>query len=160
MLDRTKETTAASAREDAMSDTANKAIVRRYYDEVLNQGNLAALDALAAMDYVEHNPLPGQGEGLQGLRDRAGMLGAAFRPRFTLEDVIAEGDRVAVRWTNHGVHQGPFAGMPATGRAFAITGIDIHVLRDGKLAEHWDVVDQLSLLQQLGVLPGLNGPSA
>jgi steroid delta-isomerase-like uncharacterized protein len=143
-----------------MTDTANKAIVRRYYDEVLTQGNLSALDELATMDYVEHNPLPGQGEGLAGLRDRVGMLRAAFHPRFVLEDVIAEGDRVAVRWMNHGVHQGTFAGLPATGRAFVIAGIDIHVVRDGKLAEHWDVVDQLSLLQQLGVLPPPGGPSA
>jgi steroid delta-isomerase-like uncharacterized protein len=160
MLDGTNAMTAGSAGANAMTDTANKAIVRRYYDEALNQGNLAALDELATADYVEHNPLPGQGEGLSGLRDRVGMLCSAFRPRFTLEDVIAEGDRVAVRWTNHGVHQGSFAGLPATGRAFAIAGIDIHVLHDGKLAEHWDVVDQLSLLQQIGVLPGPNGPSA
>jgi steroid delta-isomerase-like uncharacterized protein len=160
MLGWTNEMAAASAGEDTMSDMANKAIVRRYYDEALNQGNLAALDELASTDYVEHNPLPGQGEGLSGLRDRVGMLCAAFRPRFTLEDLIAEGDRVAVRWINHGVHQGPFAGMPATGCSFAIAGIDIHVVRDGKLAEHWDVVDQLSLLQQIGVLPGPNGPSA
>jgi steroid delta-isomerase-like uncharacterized protein len=160
MLNGTNERTAASTGADVMTDTANKAIVRRYYDEVLTQGKLAALEELATVDYVEHNPLPGQGEGLAGLRDRAGMLRAAFHPRFVLEDVIAEGDRVAVRWTNHGVHQGPFAGVPATGRAFVIAGIDIHVVRDGKLAEHWDVVDQLSLLQQLGVLPNPGGPSA
>ena len=136
-----------------MSEQQNKAIVRRYYDEVLNQGKVEVLEELAIPDYVEHNSFPGQAAGLVGLRQRAAALWIAFRPQFTLDDLIGEGDRVAVRWTNHGTHQGDFLGMPATGRTFTITGIDIHVLRDGKLAEHWDVVDQLSLLQQLGILP-------
>jgi steroid delta-isomerase-like uncharacterized protein len=136
-----------------MSEQENKAVVRRYYDEVLNQGKLELLGDLAIPDYVEHSPFPGQDVGLPGLRHRAGLLWAAFRPQFILDDLIAEGDRVVVRWTNHGMHQGEFLGMPATGRSFTITGMDIHRLRDGKLAEHWDVVDQLSLLQQLGILP-------
>ena len=143
-----------------MLDNENKTVVRRYYDEVLNQGNLDVLEELAVPDYVEHNPLPGQSAGLPGLLQRAAMLSTAFRPRFTLDDLIAEDDRVVVRWTNHGTHQGEFLGMPATGRSFAITGIDIHALRDSKLAEHWDVVDQLSLLQQLGMLPSPDGAGA
>ena len=140
-----------------MSSHENKTVVRRYYDEVLNRGNLDVLGDLAVADYVEHNPFTGQDSGLSGLRHRAAMLCTAFRPHFTLDDLIAEDDRVAVRWTNHGTHQGEFLGMPATGRSFVISGIDIHALRDGKLAEHWDVVDQLSLLQQLGLLPAPAG---
>lgn len=132
---------------------ANKALATRLYEEVLSGGNLDVIEEIATDDYVEHNPLPGQGMGLQGLRDRAGMLTAALAPRFTLEDVIAEGDRVVVRWTNSGTHVGEFAGIPPTNKDFTITGIDIYRVENGKLAEHWDVVDQLSLLQQLGLLP-------
>jgi steroid delta-isomerase-like uncharacterized protein len=73
--------------------------------------------------------------------------------QFTIEDVIAEGDKVAVRWTNSGTHVGNFAGIPATGKTFTIAGVDIHRMRDGKMAEHWHVVDQLTMLQQLGIIP-------
>jgi len=72
---------------------------------------------------------------------------------FTIEDVIAEGDRVAVRWTNAGTNVGDFLGIPATGRSFSVPGIDIYRLEDGKLAEHWHVVDMYGQLIQLGLLP-------
>jgi predicted ester cyclase len=81
------------------------------------------------------------------------MLQTAFTMNFTLEDMIAEGDKVVVRWTNHNVHHGLFMGIPATGKSAIASGIDIWLLRNGKLAEHWDVVDIFSILQQLGVLP-------
>jgi steroid delta-isomerase-like uncharacterized protein len=136
-----------------MTTEANKAVVRRYYDEVLNAGGVGRLAELAVADYAEHDPLPGQGAGREGLRERVELLRDAFRPHFTIEDIIAEGDRVAVRWTNRGTHVGEFMGMPATGRPFAIAGIDVHRLRDGRLAEHWHVVDLFSQLQQLGFLP-------
>ncbi len=139
---------------------ANKAVVRRYYEEVLNAGDVSALAALAVADYAEHDPLPGQRAGREGLRERVEMLRSAFRPHFTIEDIIAEGDKVAVRWTNRGTHVGAFMGLPATGKVFAMAGIDIHRLRDGKLAEHWHVVDLLGQLQQLGVLPQPAGADA
>jgi predicted ester cyclase len=74
-------------------------------------------------------------------------------PKYTIEDVVAEGDRVVVRWTNSGTHIGVFAGIPPTGRSFVIAGIDIYRVADGKLAEHWHVVDQLAMMAQLGLLP-------
>jgi steroid delta-isomerase-like uncharacterized protein len=134
----------------------NKAIVRRLYDEVLNTGDVEALEGLAVMDYEEHDPLPGQGTGREGLRDRVSMLISGLAPRFTIEDVIAERDRVVVRWTNRGRHVGQFMGMPPTNREYEIAGIDIYRLEDGMLAEHWHVVDALAQLMQLGVvrLPG------
>ncbi len=131
-----------------------KDVARRYYDAVLNRGDLDLLDDLAVADYVEHDPLPGQGTGRQGLKDRVTMLMAAFGQTFTLEDVIAEGDRVVVRWTGSGNHVGEFMGIPPTGRSFTIAGIDIHRIEGDQMAEHWHVVDQLSLLQQLGLIPG------
>lgn len=136
-----------------MSIEANKQVVRRFYEEVLNSGKIEALEELAVNNYQEHDMLPGQGDGLPGLRKRVTMLRTALTPRFALDDVIAEDDRVVVRWTNSGTHVGDFMGAPATGRSFRIAGVDIHRLQDGKMAEHWHVVDQLSMLQQLGLIP-------
>lgn len=130
----------------------NKHTVRRLYD-LLNAGNVEEIQDLVAVDYDEHDPLPGQGEGRDGVLDRFSMLTTALAPQFTVEDVIAEGDRVVVRWTNSGTHVGEFAGIPPTGRAFSIAGIDIYRVVDGRLGEHWHVVDQLAMLGQLGLLP-------
>ena len=136
----------------------NKAVVRRYYDEVLNQRNIDLLDELAVEDYVEHDPFPGQGNGLADLKARVAGFFAAFDPlQFTIQDIIAEGDKVVVRWTNAGTDRSGFLGMPATGRDFGIAGIDVHVVRDGKLAEHWHVVDLLAQMQQLGLIPQPQG---
>ncbi len=135
-----------------MSTEENKAVVHRYYDEVLNAGDIGTLDELAVAGYEEHDPLPGQAGGLAGFRQRVEILRSAFRPCFTVEDVVAEHDKVVVRWTNRGTHEGDFLGMPPTGKSFTMAGIDIHRLRDGKLAEHWHVVDLFGQLQQLGLL--------
>jgi steroid delta-isomerase-like uncharacterized protein len=143
-----------------MSTDANKALARRVFEEVLNGRNLDLLDELAAPDYVEHNPLPGQGSGIAGIRDRYRMLFDAFDPHFTVEDVIAEVDKVVLRWTNSGTHVGEFAGIPPTGRSFTIPGIEIWRVENGKLAEHWDVVDVFGQLQQLGLLPQPEGARA
>ena len=141
-----------------MASNDNKAIVSRYYDEVLNQRRLDVLDEIAAEDYVEHDPFPGQGNGRADLKARVTGLHNWFNPlRFTVEDVIAEDDRVAVRWTNAGTDSGGFMGIPPTGKEFGIAGIDIHVVRDGRLAEHWHVVDLLGQMQQLGLIPAPGG---
>ena len=95
----------------------DKAVVRRYYDEVLNAGDVPLLEELAISGYREHDPLPGQTGGLDGLRQRVEMLQGAFHPHFTLEDIIAESDRVVVRWTNRGTHVGAFMGIPPTGKS-------------------------------------------
>lgn len=130
-----------------------KAQVRRFYSDVLNTGELGLLADIATEDYLEHDPLPGQGSGLAGLTERVTMLREGLAGTYTVEDVIAEGDRVAVRWTETGTHRGEIAGMPPTGNRFTISGIDIYRASDGKLAEHWHVIDMLSLLQQLGFVP-------
>lgn len=143
----------------AISDS--KAIVRRYYKEVLNERRLDVLDEIAAEDYVEHDPFPGQGNGLADLKARVAGFHAAFNPLgFTIEDIIAEGDRVVVRWKNAGTDSGGFMGIPPTGKQFGIAGIDIHVVRDGRMAEHWHVVDLLSQMQQLGLVPSPSGAPA
>lgn len=136
---------------------SNKDVARQLYDEVFNERRVELLDGLAVSDYEEHDPLPGQGTGLQGLKDRAQAIIDGLDPHFTIEDVIAEGDKVVVRWTNSGTNSGEFLGMPATGRSFSVQGIDIYRLADGKLAEHWHVVDMLAHMQQLGFLPTPEG---
>ena len=138
-----------------MSNESNKAVVRRYYEEILNRGNVGLLDAIVRPDHVEHDPLPGQGGGgLAGFRKRVEMLCEGLKPQFTIEQLVAEGDTVVVRWTNRGQHVAPFLGIPATNKSFTIAGIDVHTLKEGKLAEHHHVVDQLSMMQQLGLIPG------
>jgi steroid delta-isomerase-like uncharacterized protein len=137
-----------------MTNESNKAVVRRYYEDVLNRGNVGLLESIARADHIEHDPLPGQGGGLAGFRQRVEMLRAGLKPEFTIEQMVAEGDAVVVRWTNRGEHVAPFLGIPATNKSFTIAGIDIHLLKDGKLAEHHHVVDQLSMMQQLGLIPG------
>ena len=144
-----------------MSIEENKAVVRRYYDEVLNQRKVDVLDQLAVEDYIEHDPFPGQGNGRADLKARAKLLHDAFNPlSFTIQDVIAEGDKVVVRWTNAGTDKGGFLGAPATGKDFGTTGIDIYTVPDGRLAEHWHVVDLLTQMQQMGVIPALEGAGA
>lgn len=88
------------------------------------------------------------------------MLFSAFPdPQFTVEDLIAEADQVVARWTFRGTHRGPFAGIPPTGKQIQMTGITIYRLRDAKIAEARSNIDQLGLLQQLGVLPAAPGSS-
>jgi steroid delta-isomerase-like uncharacterized protein len=136
-----------------MSTETNKALARRIFEEVLNERNLDLIDELAVADYLEHNPLPGQRTGIDGIRDRYTMVLGAFDPQFTVEDVIAEGDKVVLRWTQSGTHVGEFPGMPPTGRSYRTSGIEIWRVENGKLAEHWDVVDVFGQLIQLGLLP-------
>jgi predicted ester cyclase len=128
-------------------------LIRRFYEDVLVGGDIDALDEIATADYQEHDPLPGQGAGLQGLKDRVTMLREGLAVRFTIEDVIESGDKLVVRWTNSGTHVGEFLGIPPTNKSFSVAGIDIYRLVDGKLAEHWHVIDQLAMLQQLGLIP-------
>jgi predicted ester cyclase len=131
-----------------VSIEANKELIRRYYDEVLNGGDLELLDELAAPDYVENDPFPDQRTGRVGLKDRVTILRTAFTQRWTLEDVVAEGNKVAARWTSTGTHTGDFM------------GIDFYRITDLKMAEHWHVVDMLGLMQQLGLLPNLEDEAA
>ena len=137
-----------------MSDkeTQNRQTIVRLYEEVVNQGRLEVLDEIAWPDHVEHRPLPGQTQGREGLKQRASMVRAAFNPHFTLEHVIADDEKVAVMWTNRGTHVAEWFGIPATGKEIVTQGVDIFLLRDGRLAEHWDVVDVTDFLTKTGAL--------
>ena len=141
-----------------MTAEENMATARRYYDEVLNAGQLAVLNEIGAADYIENSPLPGQGTGLSGWEDRVNIVRGAFPDiHYTVEDMFGAGDRVAVRWRLAGTHTGPIMGIPPTGRPVQMGGIDIHRLAGGRLAEHWDQVDLLGFLQQIGAIPAPQG---
>jgi steroid delta-isomerase-like uncharacterized protein len=140
-----------------MNTEHTKQVVLKLY-QLLNNGDAESIGELVAQDYVEHDPLPGQGTGRDGVVDRFSMIIGALAPHFTVEDVVAEGEKVVVRWTHAGTHVAEFAGIPATGRSFTIAGIDIYRVANGSICEHWHVVDQLSMLGQLGLLPAPAAP--
>lgn len=130
----------------------NKRIVQRFYQEVGNEGRLEVVDEIAWPDHVEHHPFPGQRQGVEGFKQRVSMVRAAFNPTFTIEQLIAEGDKVAVMWSNRCEHVGEWFGFPPTGKSLTVHGVDIHRLRDGRLAEHWDAVDISEFLVSVGAM--------
>jgi len=142
-----------------MSSESNKSLTRRFYEEALNARRVDVIQEVALADYIEHDPLPGQRDGLVGLKDRVSMLIGGLASTYTVHDMIAEGDRVVVRWSNAGIHSGEFLGIPPTGRSFDFAGIDIYRIENDAMAEHWHVVDQLTLLQQLGLIPAADNQS-
>ena len=135
-----------------MSET-NKAIVRRYAEEVISRGNLAVIDELCAADYTS-NPPGFPPTDREGDKQLVQMFRTAFPDlRKTIEDLVAEGDKVVERARYQGTHQGEFQGIPPTGKKVNITGMHVFNIKDGKIVETWGVVDQLGMLQQLGVVP-------
>ncbi|GAC1346700.1 MAG: ester cyclase [Ktedonobacteraceae bacterium] len=138
-----------------MSTEANKAVLQRFVEEVMNRKNLAVIDELYAADAVEHVP-GGPPLDREGVKQFLGMLLTAFPDLHeTIEDTIAEGDRVVTRSTYHGKHTGDFLGIPPTGKQVTITGIHLTRVANGKMVEDWADFDQLGMLQQIGVIPSM-----
>jgi steroid delta-isomerase-like uncharacterized protein len=135
----------------------SKAIVRRFYEEVVNHGNTAVADDLLSVDLLDHGVPSGFPRGRAGFLQFAASLRGAFPDlHVRIEDLIAEGDQVAARVSVRGTHKGMLLGrLPATGRSATWTGIDIFRLSDGKIVERWNERDLLSLLEQLGVDVGI-----
>ena len=132
-----------------MSLDENKAIVRRFVDEIFVHGRPETIDELLADDFVAHT-WPSTGHPKDDLKQATERAhGALTNPRFTIDDMIAEGDRVAVRLTTGATQTGPFMGMPASGKSYEISEIHIFRLRDGMLVEHWHEFDKGALLAQL-----------
>jgi steroid delta-isomerase-like uncharacterized protein len=132
----------------------NKAIVRRWTEEFYNQWNIEVADELITTDYVHHDPGNPMTRDLEELKQWAPMLFIAF-PDFhvTTEDLVAESDKVAKRYTITGTHKGEYMGIPPTDNQIVVTGIEIFRIADGKIVESWWSVDYLGMLQQLGVIP-------
>lgn len=136
-----------------MSD-GNKSLVRRIYDSV-NRNDIDALGAAIADDVIEHDEFPGFEQTKSGVLHFFRDLHASFSGfTMTVEDMIAEGDKVFVRATMTGTHQGEFFGIPATGRSISVPLADFFRIRDGQVAEHWGVTDSGVMMQQLGVGEG------
>lgn len=130
----------------------NKALMRRIYEEVFNEGNLDLVDEVVAPDFVNHTA-PGAPRGPEPVKQLVTMLRNAFPDQhISIEDMIAEDDKVVMRNTYSGTHEGTFMGIPPTGKRF--TQNQIHIMRfaDGKVVEHWGVRDDLTQMQQLGVI--------
>jgi steroid delta-isomerase-like uncharacterized protein len=136
-----------------MSTENNKAVTHQFMEDLFNKRNLAIVDALCVTNVVNHGLGP-EASGIEGTKRSASMYLAAFPDlHFDLEDFIAEGDQVVVRWTSTGTHKGELMGIPPTGKQFSATGIEIYRFESGKIVEHWLASDQLGLLQQLGIVP-------
>ena len=132
----------------------NKAIARRFYDEVVGQGKIELIDELVDPNVIEHDEFPGQAPGREGVKEVFVMFRTAFPDlQFTVEDMIAEGDKLVTRLTMRGTHRGQFQDLAPTGKQISVTGIDILRFADGKLIEHWGVMDQMTMMQQLGAIP-------
>lgn len=143
-----------------MTTEENKALVRRFYEEI-DRGNLDAMDELVAEDYLDHNPppFPGLPSGREGLKRAFKMFWEATPGYHHIEEQVAEGDKVVTRLTSYGKHEGDLPGAPRTGNDLKITSITIHRIANGRLVEKWGEKDVLALLIQLGVMrpPGQPG---
>ena len=144
-----------------MSVEQDKALVLRFVEEIFNRGNMSVVDELFAPDFVEHEELPaGIPNDREGVIQLTTMLRSAF-PDFkaTIDDIIAEGNKVVIRMTWRGTQKGEFMGVPPSGKSVAVGVIDIIRIADGQFVEHWGQMDSMGMMQQLGVIPapGQNG---
>ena len=129
---------------------SNKAILRRLFEKVYNQGDLQAADEIMAADFVNHNPAPGEAAGREGFEAFVAYLRRAFADfQITVEDQIAEGDKVVTRFTISGRHAGEFAGFPPSGKLVSVPAMALHRIVDGQIREGWFNWDALGLMQQL-----------
>ena len=139
-----------------MSTEQNKALIRRLMEEAFNRGDMSLVDELFAPDFVEHEELPpGIPPGREAVKQLSTMFRSAFPDfKLTIDDMIAEDDKVVVRSTWSGTHKGEFMGIPPTGKSVSFGVIDIVRIAGGKFVEHWGQMDSMGMMQQLGVIPG------
>ena len=129
-------------------------LILRMYDEVLSQGNLDALDDIIHTDFVEHEQMP---PGMPNDRRAPAAFTTMFRSAFpdlhaSIEDIVQQGDKLAIRSRMSGTHKGEFMGIPPTDNKFDVQAIDIVEFRDGKVIAHWGLTDAMAMMQQLGVM--------
>jgi steroid delta-isomerase-like uncharacterized protein len=138
-----------------MSVEENKALARRFYEEVFNQGNLDVLDELVTQEHLNHDPtLPDVPLGPEGLKQVTNFYRSAFPDaNITVEEQIAEGEKVVNRWRARGTHRAELMGVPPSGNRVEITGIDLMRISGGKIAETWPNYDALGMMQQIGAIP-------
>lgn len=132
----------------------NKITVRDFIDGLFTQGDLGTVDSYLAEDFINHDPPFGVTPDREGMRTAGAMMRAGFPDWHSeLHQLIAEGDIVVERFTASGTQQGEVMGVPPTGRAMSLPGINIFRLRDGRIVERWGRLDDLGMLRQLGLVP-------
>jgi steroid delta-isomerase-like uncharacterized protein len=139
-----------------MLSETNKTVSRRFFEEVFAKGKLNVLDEIITKDHVNSGPgtLPELPTGPEGAKQLVTVYRNAFPDlHFTIDEQIAEGDKVVTRWTADGIHKGELLGMPATGKSSTVSGIVVDRFANGKIAESWSIFDQFGMMQQLGVIP-------
>ena len=135
----------------------NKTLIRRFFKEVWSKGKLAVADQIVAANYANHDPAgPMPEPGREGLKKHVTAYRTAFPDlTFTIDDVLAEGNKVTVRWTSRGTHEGVVMGIAPTGKQITLTGISVHRITSGKVTESWVTWDTLGMMQQLGAIPAV-----
>ena len=129
----------------------NKAVYRRFIQEVFNEGRLDMLDEMLSQSYVYRDAPPGTPAGPEAIKQVVTMFRAAFPDlKITIEDLVSEGDKVCARLTTRGTHRGVLFGIPATGKAVTMTGLTMVRIADGRLVESWVKNDVMGLMSQLG----------
>jgi predicted ester cyclase len=137
-----------------MSAQENKALVRRYVEEVVNRRHLNLLDEIFAPSFVQYGADPDRVSGVEDLKQFFVMLHSGYPDsQGTIEDLFAEGDKVVLRFVFRGTHQGEFMGIAPTGKQVTMAGIDICRIADDKTVELWGQEDMLGMMQQIGVIP-------
>jgi steroid delta-isomerase-like uncharacterized protein len=135
----------------------NKTLVRRWFKEVWSKGNLAVADQIVAANYANHDPASPMPEpGREGLKKHVTTYRTALPDlTITVDEALAEGNKVTVRWTARGTHKATLMGIAPTGKQVTLTGISVIRISGGKVAEHWVTWDTLGMMQQLGAVPPL-----
>jgi predicted ester cyclase len=140
-----------------MSTEQNKATARRWFTDIIAQGQMEVADEIFAVNHVIHDPhAPPSGwpNGPAGLKMVASVFGSGFRDwEISVEDQIAEGDRVASRWIASAINTGSVMGVPPSGKTVRVTGVNVARFVESKIVESWFNFDMLTLLQQIGVIP-------
>jgi steroid delta-isomerase-like uncharacterized protein len=137
-----------------MSEQKKIDVIKRYSEKVMNRGSLDAVDELLADDYVHHSPPPGMAPTREGFKQFVAAAHTGLDDlTLTTDDILADGDTVVQRWTNSGMHDGEFLGVPPTGNRVRFSGVSIYTVRDGKIIEDWTYFDTMDLLQQLDAAP-------
>ena len=132
----------------------NKAFIQAFNEDFWNNHNIAVFEKYHAVDFIAHYP-----EGDLNGEQFKGLCKAYFSAfpdlHVTIDDIIAEGDKVVKVWSTNSTNKGDFMGIPATGTQIVVTGMEVFRIADGKIAENWIIMDNLGMLQQLGVIPPL-----
>ena len=131
----------------------DEAVVRRFYEQMNNERKNELAPELFTDDHVMHDPQVPAGKGPQGMADVVKVYQDGVEGHWQIEEIFSTNDRVIVRWTGSGTHVAEINGIPATGKSISVDAIAIHRMRDGKIAESWEVWDMLGMLRQLGVMP-------